>query len=116
MFNKNLTILSTDQDRICGLRGFTHVDSSFGNDSELVLQISLQASNCILLPWDILTAGVAAYPSVSWHSHDFNVVANDLASTVIFGTRPDKSDRVLGYIQDLRFTWSVWCGVKRREK
>lgn len=34
---KLLTILRTDQYRICGLRWFAHVNSSFGNNSELVL-------------------------------------------------------------------------------
>ncbi len=109
--SKPLTILGTDQDRVCRLRGFAHVDSSFGDDSELVLQVSLQASYCILLPWDVLAARVAAYPGVSWHPHGFNVVANDLAATVILGTGPNQSNRVLGYVQDLGLTWSI-CDIK----
>lgn len=108
-----LTILSTDQDRVSGLRGFAYVDSSFGYDSELILQVSLQACHCILLPWDILAAGVAAYPNISWHPHGLDIVANDLAATVILWASPNENDRVLGYIQDLRFTWSV-CDTERQ--
>lgn len=111
LLNQNLTILCRDKDRVRGLRGFTNVDSSFGNDSELVLQFSLQTSNCIFLSRDVLAAGVAAYPRVSWHPHGLNIVANDLTSAIVLGTGPNQSDRVLGYIQDLRFTWCV-CDTK----
>lgn len=107
MKSKPLTILSTDQNGVCGFRGFTHVYCSFSNNSELVLQVSLQASHCILLPWDVLAAGVTTYPGVSCHPHDLNVVAYDFAATIVLGTGPNQSYRVFGYIQDLRFTWDV---------
>lgn len=107
----SLTILGTDQDGVCRLRGFAHVDGSFSSDSELVLQVSLQACHCVLLPWDILAAGVAAHPSVSWHPHGLHVVADDLAATIILGSGPNKTDRVPGHVQDLWFTWCV-CDIK----
>lgn len=112
---KPLTILGTDQYWVCRLRGFTHVDSSLGNDSELVLQVSLQASHCILLPWDILAAGIAANPGVSWYPHGLNVIANDLTATIVLGTGPNQSYRVFGDIQDLRLTWRV-CDTETNEQ
>lgn len=102
-----LTVLGTDQRGVRGLRWFADVNSGFGDNPKLILQVPLQVADCILLFGDILAAGVAAYPRVSWHSHGFNIVTNDFAASVVLGTGPDQRHRVFGNIQYLRLTRSV---------
>lgn len=84
------TILCNDRDGVGQLRGQAAVDSSLGDDSELVFLALFQASDHVALGLDVHAIGVAACPLLFWKLHVLHVIANQLAATVVLGTAPDQ--------------------------